>query len=77
MQDGRSGRSRGKASRAWLPYSLAGIGWVMVGTVVLGSPQGLGLIFIGLCCLSLGLGGALWRIRHRYGLTRNYPPGRR
>lgn len=63
-------------ARAWLPYSLAGIGWVMMGALVLGNPRGLGLIFIGLSCLSLGLGGALWRIRHGHGLARNYSPGR-
>ena len=60
-------------SRAWLPYSLAGVLWVMVGAVALGSPRGLGLVFIGLACLSFGLYGALWRVRHGYGLIRNFP----
>jgi hypothetical protein len=59
-------------ARAWLPYTLAGVLWVTVGAVVLGDPQGLGLIFIGLTCLSLGLCGALWRVHHGYGLIRNF-----
>jgi hypothetical protein len=42
------------AARLWLLYLLAGIGWVMLG-VVLGVPQGLGLIFIGLACLAFGV----------------------
>ena len=40
-------------ARAWLPYLLAGIGWVTLGGL-LGEPRGLGLIFIGLVCLALG-----------------------
>ena len=64
-------------ARAWLPYSLAGVLWVTVGAVALGSPRGLGLVFIGLACLGLGLSGALWRVRHGYGLIRNFPAGRR
>jgi hypothetical protein len=59
-------------ARTWLPYSLAGVLWITVGAVVLGEPQGLGLIFIGLTCLSLGLSGALWRARHGYGLIRSF-----
>jgi hypothetical protein len=35
-------------ARAWLPYFLAGVAWMVVGAVVLGTPNGLGLIFIGL-----------------------------
>ncbi len=58
-------------ARAWLPYSLAGVLWVTVGAVVLGVPQGLGVVFIGLTCLSLGLCGALWRVHHGYGLIRS------
>ena len=64
-------------ARAWLPYALAGIGWVLVGAVVLGIPRGEGMVFIGLSCLSLGLCGALWRIRHGYSLIRSGPPGHR
>ena len=56
-------------ARAWLPYFLAGVAWVMVGAVVLGVPRGLGLIFVGLACLSLGVRGAGWRLRHGYGLV--------
>jgi hypothetical protein len=62
-------------ARAWLPYTLAGIAWVTAGAVVLGNPQGLGLVFIGLVCLSLGLYGAAWRGRHGHGLT-HHPLGR-
>ncbi|MGH3295204.1 MAG: hypothetical protein ACRDP7_25745, partial [Trebonia sp.] len=40
--------------RAWLPYLFAGIGWVTIGVVVLGAQRGLGLIFVGISCLSLG-----------------------
>ena len=40
-------------ARGWLPYLLAGIGWVTLGAL-LGVPRGLGLIFIGLACLALG-----------------------
>ena len=64
-------------ARAWLPYSLAGILWVTVGAVVLGNPQGLGLVFIGLTCLSFGLYGARWRLLHGHGLLRNLPKGSR
>jgi hypothetical protein len=60
-------------ARAWLPYSLAGILWVTVGAVVLGNPRGLGLVFIGLTCLSFGLYGALWRVRHGHGLLSRRP----
>lgn len=35
-------------------YLLAGLGWVSLGSV-LGLPRGLGLIFIGLVCLAVGL----------------------
>ena len=48
-------------SRAWLPYSLAGLAWVTAGGL-LGEPRGLGMIFIGLSCLAIGLGG-LWARR--------------
>jgi hypothetical protein len=41
--------------RAWLPYSVAGLAWMTVGGL-LGKPRGLGLIFIGLACLGIGLG---------------------
>lgn len=60
-------------ARAWLPYTLAGIAWVTLGAVVLGSPRGSGLIFIGLVCLSIGLSGASWRVRHGHGLIRPLP----
>jgi hypothetical protein len=50
-------------ARARLPYTLAGIAWVMLGAVVLGSPRGSGLIFIGLVCLSIGLYEACIRRR--------------
>lgn len=50
-------------ARAWLPYLLAGVLWITYGSVVLGEPQGLGLIFIGLACLAAGLYGAGWRVR--------------
>ena len=63
------------ATRAWLPYTLAGIVWVTVGAAVLGNPKGLGLIFIGLTCLSFGLSGAVGRGRRGYGFTRHHPPG--
>jgi hypothetical protein len=53
-------------ARAWLPYLLAGILWITYGSVALGEPQGLGLIFTGLACLAIGLYGARWRMRHRY-----------
>ena len=62
-------------ARGWLPYSLAGVLWVAVGALVLGSPRGSGLIFIGLACLGIGLCGALWRVHHGYGLLRSLPPG--
>jgi hypothetical protein len=58
-------------ARAWLPYSLAGVLWVTAGAAVLGNPQGMGLLFIGLTCVSLGLYGALWRVHHGYGFIRN------
>ncbi|HEY6311921.1 MAG TPA: hypothetical protein VIY52_14110 [Streptosporangiaceae bacterium] len=61
-------------AQAWLPYSLAGIAWVTPGAVVLGNPKGSGLIFIGLVCLSIGLSGASWRVRHGHGLIRALPP---
>jgi hypothetical protein len=38
------------------------VAWVTVGAV-LGQPRGLGLIFIGLACLGLGLAGAARRMR--------------
>jgi hypothetical protein len=59
-------------ARAWLPYSLAGAGWVAYGSV-LGEPRGLGCIFIGLACLSLGIGGARWRVLHRRELCHEPP----
>ena len=60
-------------ARAWLPYLLAGILWVTVGAVALGDRRGLGLIFIGLACLSFGVFGAGWRLSHGYGLIRPLP----
>lgn len=63
-------------ARAWLPYSLTGIGWVMVGSFALGVPRGLGLIIIGLSCLSIGMSGVLWRVRQGYGLVRDLPLNR-
>jgi hypothetical protein len=53
----------GWAARAWLPYLLAGALWITLGTVVLGGPQGLGLIFVGLACLAFGAYGAACRAR--------------
>jgi hypothetical protein len=64
-------------ARAWLPYTLAGIAWVLVGALVLGTRGGIGLVFIGLDCLAIGLFGALWRGRHGYGLFRGHRLGRR
>jgi len=49
-------------ARAWLPYTLAGVTWVTIGAL-LGQSHGVGLIFIGLSCLALGLSGAARRIR--------------
>jgi hypothetical protein len=63
----------GWIARAWLPYLLAGIGWITVGAVVLGGQQGLGLIFVGFSCLSLGAYGVVWRITHGYRLGRRLP----
>ena len=57
-------------ARAWLPYFLAGVAWLMVGAFVLREPRGLGMTFIGLSCLSLGIYGAGWRLAHGYGLAR-------
>jgi hypothetical protein len=62
-------------ARAWLPYLLAGILWLTYGSVALGEPQGLGVIFIGLACLAIGLCGAGWRVRHGYRLS--HDPRRR
>jgi hypothetical protein len=45
-----------------LPYLFAGIGWVTIGVVVLGAQRGLGLIFVGISCLSLGGYGAVLRM---------------
>jgi len=59
-------------ARVWLPYLLAGAGWVAYGSA-LGQPRGLGCIFIGLACLSLGTGGARRRVLHR---LRHEPPHR-
>jgi hypothetical protein len=56
-------------ARTWLLYFLAGVGWVMFGAFVLGEPRGLGMIFIGLSCLSLGIYGAGWRLTHGYRLV--------
>jgi hypothetical protein len=64
-------------ARAWVPYALAGIAWVMVGALVLGNREGTGLVFIGLDCLAIGLFGAVWRGRHGYGLIRDHRLGRR
>lgn len=61
--------------RAWLPYLLVGVGWVAYGSAVLGEPQGLGVIFIGLSCLSIGGWGAGWRMLNRNG-PRHEPPSR-
>lgn len=60
-------------ARAWLPYFLAGLGWLVAGALVLGDPKGLGLIFIGLACLALGAYGAVWRLLRGYGLVRRLP----
>jgi hypothetical protein len=57
---------------AALPYLLAGIGWVLVGALVLGVPQGLGLIFIGLACLAIGpVAGRRFRRSHRFSQPRS------
>jgi hypothetical protein len=60
-------------ARAWLPYLLIGILWVIFGAVVLGDPQGVGAIFIGVACVGLGSCGVLWRLRHGCGLLRELP----
>jgi hypothetical protein len=60
-------------ARGWLAYLLAGVGWVTFGSVVLGDPQGLGLIFIGLACLAFGVYGAT----HRVGKDDGFRPGSR
>jgi len=52
-----------RSGRAWLPYSLIGLGWMTAGGL-LGQPRGLGMIFIGLACLSIGLSLGL-RARRR------------
>jgi hypothetical protein len=57
----------------WLLYLVAGIVWVTLGAVVLGDPQGVGLICVGLACLAFGVYGAGWRLSHGYGLTRPLP----
>jgi hypothetical protein len=62
-------------ARAWLLYVLAGVLWITYGSVVLGDPQGLGLIFIGLACLAFGVYGAGWRMLHGYRLV--HDPRRR
>jgi len=62
-------------ARVWLPYLLAGVLWIALGSVVLGDPQGLGLVFIGLACLSFGIYGAGWQVLHRHG-TSHEPPRR-
>lgn len=59
-------------ARAWLPYLLTGVLWVTFASVVLGDPQGLGLIFVGLACLALGVYGAGWQVRHGYGLSHHH-----
>lgn len=61
--------------RPSLAALLAGILWMTFGPVVLGVPQGLGLIFIGLACLALGVYGAGWRVLHGYRLS--HDPRRR
>jgi hypothetical protein len=60
-------------ARAWLPYFLSGVGWLVVGGLVLRDPSGLGFIFIGLVCLALGVYGAAWRLLRGYGLVRHLP----
>lgn len=64
-------------ARCWLPYLLAGLGWVTFGAAVLGMPRGLGLVLVGLACLGLGLGlggyGARRRRSHGYRLFRWRP----
>ena len=42
----------------WMLYLLAGIVWLTLGAAVLGDPQGLGLVFVGLACLAFGVYGA-------------------
>ncbi len=64
------------AARTWPLYLLAGILWVMLGAMVLGYPQGLGLIFVGLACLAFGIYGVGWRLSHGYGLSRRFPSHR-
>lgn len=56
-------------ARAWLPYLLAGLLWLALGSAVLGVPKGIGLIFVGLTCLAFGVFGAGWRVRHGYQLS--------
>jgi hypothetical protein len=66
----------GWMARGWLPYLLAGVLWVTVGAVVLGDPRGLGLIFVGLACLSFGVYGAARRMTHGHGSGRRLRPRR-
>jgi hypothetical protein len=54
-------------ARGWLPYLLAGLGWVTIGAL-LGMPRGLGLLFVGLACLAFGGYGA--RARKKAGSRR-------
>lgn len=61
---------------AWLPYLAAGIAGIVVGSVVLGAQVGMGLICIGMVCVSFGIFGAAWRVRHGHGLLRRLPPRR-
>lgn len=61
-------------ARWWFLYLLAGVVWVTLGALVLGDPQGLGLIFIGLACLAFSGYGAYWLLSHGYLLTRPLPP---
>ncbi|MHB1930300.1 MAG: hypothetical protein ACYDEN_02585 [Acidimicrobiales bacterium] len=60
-----------RSTRRWaasLPWLLVGILWVLLGAVVLGDPQGLGLIFIGLGCLAFAVSGIARRhVPHVHG----------
>ena len=55
-------------AQVWLPYLLAGILWIIVSAAVLGEPQGAGIMFIGVSCLSIGSVGVSWRLSHGGGL---------
>ncbi|MDN5790528.1 MAG: hypothetical protein L0H25_06635 [Micrococcales bacterium] len=54
-------------ARAWLAYLLIGVLWITVGSA-LGEPAGVGLISIGMVCLSFGVYGAGRRLAHGHRL---------